>query len=96
MKANWIAIAATAAVLGLAGMTGSALAANTASCDGCHGANGQGKAPNPKIAGMSAAAFTAAMNAYKSGAKKHPAMNAMAKNLSAADIASLAAYYASK
>jgi len=96
MKTKWIMIAVAAAALALAGAAGSAEAANPAACAGCHGANGEGKGPNPKIAGMSAGAFTSAVNAYKSGAKKHPAMNAIAKKLSAGDIAELAAFYAAK
>jgi cytochrome c553 len=96
MKTKWIMVAVAAAALSLAGAAGSAQAASHASCDGCHGANGQGKGNAPKIAGMSTSAFIAKMNAYKSGAIKNPAKNAIAKKLSDADIASLAAYYASK
>ncbi|MDP2620054.1 MAG: c-type cytochrome [Hyphomicrobiales bacterium] len=96
MKAKWLIIAAAAVAFGLAGAAGSAQAANTAACSGCHGANGEGKAANPKIAGMSTGAFTSAMNAYKSGAKKHAAMNAVTKNLSAGDIAEMANFFASK
>ena len=95
MKANWMMIAATAAALGLGGM-GSAWAANPAACNGCHGADGQGTQNGPKIAGMAESEFTADMEAYRSGAKKHPAMNAVSKALSDADIAELAEYYASK
>jgi cytochrome c553 len=96
MKAKWIMAAVAAAVFGLALAAGSAEAASTATCDGCHGANGQGKGKAPKIAGMSKSAIVSALNAYKSGAKKNPAKNAIAKKLSDADITSLAAHYASK
>ncbi|MDH3194675.1 MAG: c-type cytochrome [Hyphomicrobiales bacterium] len=93
---RWILVAVAAVVFGLAGAVGSAEAANTASCDGCHGADGKGKGKVPKISGMSTKTFISKMNAYKSGAKKNAAKNAIAKKLSDADIASLAAHYASK
>ena len=96
MKTKWIIVTVAAVALGLAGVAGSAEAANTASCDGCHGANGMGKGKTPKISGMSTKAFISKMSAYKSGAKKNATKNAIAKKLSDADIASLAAYYASK
>ena len=96
MKTKWIMIAIMAAAMGLTGAAGSAQAASTAACAGCHGANGEGKAPNPKISGISVSSFTGKMNAYKSGAKKHAVMNALTQKLSAGDIASMAAYYASK
>jgi len=96
MKAKWIMVAVAVAAFSLAGVTGSAEAANTASCDGCHGANGKGKGKTPKISGMSTSTFIKKMNAYKSGAKKNATKQAITKKLSAADIASLAAHYASK
>ena len=96
MKAKWIMVAVAAAAFGLAAVAGPAEAANTASCNGCHGADGKGKGKVPKISGMSTKSFISKMNAYKSGAKKNPTKNAIAKKLSDADIASLAAYYASK
>lgn len=96
MKTKWVLIAATAAALGLAGMTGSAWAVSTAACAGCHGANGQGTKNGPKLAGDSKSDLISDLKAYRSGAKKHATMNALTKNLSDADIESLAAYYASK
>jgi cytochrome c553 len=66
------------------------------SCVDCHGDDGKGDAKNPAIAGMSAADFTKAMQEYQNGTRtKSPKMTKEAKGLSAADIANLAAYYAS-
>ena len=96
MKAKWIMVAVTAAALGLAGAAGSVHAASPASCNACHGADGQGKGKNPKISGMSKSAFIKKMTAFKTGAKKNAVKTAITKKLSAADIASLAAHYASK
>ena len=61
----------------------------------CHGPNGQGTQMAPKLAGMSPAAFTQAMDEFKSGKRSNAMMQAQAKPLSDADIADLAAYYAS-
>jgi cytochrome c553 len=67
-----------------------------ATCTSCHGANGEGNGqPNSKIAGMMPDKFTAAIAAYKSGEKKNMMMEMFAKKLSDADVADLAAYYAS-
>lgn len=70
-------------------------------CVGCHGPSGEGKdaAQNqpayPALAGQREAYFIKAANAYKSDERKDPIMSAIAKGLSDADIANLAAYYAS-
>ena len=96
MKTKWFIIAGAAVAFSLAGVAGPVEAASTASCDGCHGADGKGKGKAPKISGMSKNSFISKMNAYKSGAKKNAAKNAIAKKLSDADIASLATHYASK
>ncbi len=68
-------------------------------CIGCHGIPGyRASFPEvyhvPKIAGQNAAYIIAALNAYASGARSHPTMDAIAKSLSEQDIADLAAYYA--
>ena len=65
------------------------------SCADCHGDDGAGDADYPGIAGMSIEKFTKAMQEYQNGTRtKSPKMTKEAKKLSAADIASLAAYYA--
>jgi cytochrome c553 len=69
--------------------------AKAGTCAACHGANGEGKSPNPALAGKSEAAFVQAMNDYKSGKRQNAAMKTFATSLSDQDIANLAAYYAS-
>ena len=68
----------------------------SSSCASCHGTNGEGMGDNPKIAGMATNKFSQAVQAYKSGTKKHMMMEMMTKSLSDQDIANLAAFYASK
>jgi cytochrome c553 len=70
----------------------------SAMCAGCHEIAGYRTAyPTvytvPKLAGQSAEYIVAALEAYKSGARKHPSMTAIAATLSAQDMADLAAYY---
>ena len=65
-------------------------------CALCHGPNGLASAPDaPHLAGQSAIYTAAQLRAYRSGARKHEVMAVIAKNLSDADIAALAAWYAS-
>ena len=89
-----------------AGATG-ALAADaalgrgkTSMCAGCHGIDGYRWAyPEvyhvPKLGGQHAGYMVKALQAYKSGARNHPTMHAIAAALSDADMADIAAYYAS-
>ena len=70
-----------------------------AMCQGCHGIPGWRTAyPEvyqvPKIAGQHPAYIVSALKDYKSGARTHPSMSAIAASLSDADMANLAAYYA--
>jgi len=69
-----------------------------AMCEGCHGIPGYKTAyPDvyhvPKLGGQTAAYLASALNAYKSGQRKHPSMRGVAGSLSDKDIADLAAYY---
>lgn len=69
-----------------------------AMCQGCHGIPGWRTAyPEvyqvPKIGGQHAAYIVSALKEYKSGARSHPSMRAIAASLSDADMANLAAYY---
>ena len=94
------------AVLGcaLTGASGIALAgdaaagkARSAACAGCHGPDGNSVVPTyPKIAGQHEAYLADAMKQYKTGARNNATMKAMAAPLTDADIANLAAYYASQ
>lgn len=72
---------------------GKALAAE--SCADCHGDDGAGDDDYPAIAGMSTEKFTKAMREYQGGTRtKSPKMTKEAKKLSAAQIADVAAFYA--
>jgi cytochrome c553 len=65
------------------------------SCADCHGDDGAGDEDYPAITGMSVEKFTKAMTEYQNGTRtKSPKMTKEAKKLSAADVANLAAYYA--
>jgi cytochrome c553 len=64
-------------------------------CADCHGDDGAGDEDYPGITGMSVEKFTKAMQEYQDGTRtKSPKMTKEAKKLSAADVANLAAYYA--
>jgi cytochrome c553 len=70
-----------------------------AMCIGCHGIKGyQASFPEvyrvPRISGQSAGYIVSALNAYKTGERKHPTMKAIAASLSDQDMADMAAYYA--
>ncbi len=69
-----------------------------AACIGCHGISGyQATFPEvykvPKISGQGAKYIVSALNAYKTGDRKHPSMRAIAEGLSDQDMADVAAYY---
>jgi cytochrome c553 len=85
------------AVAGAAQAAGNAGAgkAKAAVCAGCHGASGEGKAPNPKLAGIAEDKFIQAMKDYKSGKKPNPVMKTFASQVKDEDLADLAAYFAS-
>jgi len=70
-----------------------------AMCYGCHGiARYQTDFPQvykvPKIADQNAKYMVAALDEYRSGARKHPSMQGIAGSLSDQDIADVAAYFA--
>jgi len=70
-------------------------------CIGCHGIPGyQNSFPEvhrvPMISGQSDKYIVAALNAYKSGERRHPSMRGIAGSLSDQDMADLAAFYASQ
>lgn len=67
-------------------------------CIGCHGIPGYKTAfPDvysvPRLGGQQAAYIVKALQAYKSGDRRHPSMRAIAAGLSEQDMADLAAYY---
>ncbi|HEX6979040.1 MAG TPA: cytochrome c [Alphaproteobacteria bacterium] len=66
-----------------------------ARCQGCHGTDGIARMPNvPHIAGESEIYLVKQLEAFRTGQRQDPQMSIMAKDLSDADIADLAAYYA--
>jgi len=99
MKSTRLVIAAVAlfGIVGLAQAGGDAKAgkAKAGACAGCHGANGEGKAPNPKLAGLAEDKFVQDLKDYKSGKRANPIMKTFASQLSEKDMENLAAYYAS-
>lgn len=94
---NALAMLALFAVMGTVQAGGDAQAgkAKAAGCAGCHGANGEGKKPNPAIAGKPESQFVQALQEYKSGKRTNPVMKGLASGMSDQDMANLAAYYAS-
>jgi cytochrome c553 len=50
----------------------------------------------PKIGGQNAAYIYAALEAYKSGERKHPTMRSIAGSMTAQDMADVSAYYAAQ
>ena len=64
-------------------------------CGGCHGDNGVSTtAGTPSLTALDPKYFVAAMQAYKSGARKHDMMKGIAAGLSAGDVDNVALYYA--
>lgn len=68
--------------------------AKAAVCAGCHGAKGVSATPMfPNLAGQKAAYLEKQLKAFRDGTRKDPTMSGMAKPLSDADMANLAAYF---
>ncbi len=63
-------------------------------CAGCHGEGGVSTGTAPSLAGQDAQYFTAAMRAYKDGARTDATMKAPAASVDDAVVKDLAAYYA--
>lgn len=99
MKSMFLTVgfAALFGVVGTANAAGDVQAGKTksASCAACHGANGEGKKPNPALAGKSESDIVQALQDYKSGKRANPLMKGLASPLSEQDMANLGAYYAS-
>jgi cytochrome c553 len=65
-----------------------------AQCAACHGIDGMSKLPEaPNLAGQTEEYLVKALNDFRSGERKNEMMSMMAKTLSDADVANLAAYY---
>jgi len=100
MKRQILTVLSAAALVAVSNMASAAdIAAGkakTAMCAGCHGAKGISMAPvNPNLAGQKELYLANQLKAFRSGTRKNATMNPMTKALSDADIANIAAYYAS-
>ncbi|MCG8466172.1 MAG: c-type cytochrome [Xanthomonadales bacterium] len=70
--------------------------AKSAMCAACHGADGKSKVPHyPHLAGQQEQYLLLQLKNFKSGERPNQIMGPMTQGLSDADIANLAAYYAS-
>lgn len=64
-------------------------------CAGCHGEAGISKMPGmPSLIGLAPEYFVAAMNAYKSGQRKHDMMKSLVAGIGDAEAKNIALYYA--
>jgi cytochrome c553 len=70
---------------------GAALAART--CAACHGDKGLSQSNFPSLAGQSPYAIYKQLSDYRTGARTHPQMSPVAKQLAPADLAAVAAYF---
>ena len=69
--------------------------AKSMTCAGCHGKNGiSSNSMWPNLAGQKEAYLASQLKMFRDGQRNNAMMTAMAKGLSDADIANLAAYYA--
>lgn len=65
-------------------------------CAECHGINGISVVDNfPNLAGQKELYLVTQLKAFRTGQRKFPEMNLLARQLSDADIANLAAYFSS-
>jgi cytochrome c553 len=95
-RAGVVAVALAAVSVHAFGQDAAAGRVKAQACAVCHGAEGLATAPDaPHLAGQPALYLAAQLRAYRSGERKHAVMNVMAKPLSDADIANLAAWFSS-
>ena len=97
MKKLTLAVAATVMMASPA-FAGDAAAGKGKSmmCSACHGAAGISAVPTyPNLAGQKVAYLVKQLKDFKSGTRNDPTMKGMVASLSDADMADLAAYYAS-
>jgi cytochrome c553 len=91
-------VSLTAAAPALAAGNAEAGKAKAASCVACHGEGGAKPIMPiyPILAGQHADYIVKAIKDYKTGARKDPVMAGMAATIADADIANIAAYFASQ
>jgi cytochrome c553 len=85
-----------ATLVPLAAQAGDAAAGKkrATACQTCHGMDGLSKLPEaPNLAGQVEPYLVKALTEYRDGKRQNEIMNVVAKELSDADIANLAAYY---
>tara|TARA_B110000967_G_C18802769_1_gene519387 strand:- start:89 stop:394 length:306 start_codon:yes stop_codon:yes gene_type:complete len=91
----FLAIALSAASFGALAGDPVAGKAKSMTCAGCHGQNGiSSNGMWPNLAGQKEAYLASQLKMFRDGQRNNAMMTAMAKGLSDADIANLAAYYA--
>lgn len=97
LKALTMGLGLAAAGPGLAAGDAKAGALKAFSCTGCHGVPSYTNAyPTyyvPKLGGQHPQYIVSALQAYKTGQRLHPTMQAQASNLSEQDMQDLAAYF---
>ena len=87
---------ALACVMGAHAQDAAAGKTKAAACAMCHGPQGIAVAPDtPNLAGQPASYIVEQLTAYRDGSRKHEIMSLMAKPLTDADIANLAAWFSS-
>jgi cytochrome c553 len=94
-----VSLLLTLGVSGMAQAAGDAAAgqAKVLVCGACHGADGNSAAPNfPKLAGQGERYLLKQLNDIKSGKRPIVEMTGQLDNMSAQDMADIAAYYASQ
>jgi cytochrome c553 len=102
-RRQWVAAAATlvvalgAASVSVPGADLDAARKKAEPCGACHGADGNGATPGtPSLAGMPTFYTHWQLIMYRDGRRRDPQMSPFAVNLSDADMADLAAYYAAQ
>ena len=95
-RAPLVAALALACVTGAHAQDAAAGKTKAAACAMCHGPQGIAVAPDtPNLAGQPSSYIAEQLKAYRDGTRKHEIMSLMAKPLTDADIANLAAWFAS-
>ena len=96
MRVAAIALALLVAAHAALAQDAAAGKAKAMACAACHGPLGVALAPDaPNLAGQPASYIEEQLKAYRGGTRKHEVMTLMAKPLSDADIANLAAWFSS-